>query len=665
MIHQSLDLHPFDTLGFFIPIDATAPTGGTLTVNGDKELFFNDATPSKVTGSASAPVFYISAGSTLTLHTGRADLELVAALGQSVFAGPGTVVITAGNIVAGGPVFSNTGGATIENGATVSMTGALSCGTGVSITNDGTLSTTAAFTVPVGTSLTLGATSSLDSTGVISVNGALVNNIPNLSEPSVQLTFSGSIVSTESMSFGSLALSTGATVTSNADITATTTLTNSGTITTTGALNAPNLSTNSGTINATGAITVSGTLANTGTIIPGSSVTGTITGNNYTVQFAVDPAHTTQADRTIYAANYANAALTLPAPTGAPAFARWFSISPLLGEVTGTTALSTVAISGGPAASNGGAYVRLAELQGTFATSTPTVGTSFTGFIPPAGGTSTSSYQWLDGSAPIGGALGAAYTPTSSQAGHLLSLAVTTTFPSGYSPASATVTRAFPATIGTFLSTAPLVSGLAASGSTLVADASASFTPGSGAVTLEWFRNTGGTWNPVSTGTTYLLTALDVGATVKVVATSALAGYVTATSETVAGPVAGKPVISVSTTAPNAGDTITISVPGLLANSDYSVELHSTPVVLGVLRTSAAGALSGTVTIPGAATAGVHTIVVYDGNGNPVTSVTITVSIWTALASTGVSVAVGTLGLGAFGLLLVGLVLLSRRRRPA
>lgn len=71
-------------------------------------------------------------------------------------------------------------------------------------------------------------------------------------------------------------------------------------------------------------------------------------------------------------------------------------------------------------------------------------------------------------------------------------------------------------------------------------------------------------------------------------------------------------ISSPSASAP--GKTITVSGSNFKADSDVTVELHSTPVTLGTFRTNASGAFTAQVKIPKNATLGSHQIVVNGTN---------------------------------------------------
>jgi LPXTG-motif cell wall-anchored protein len=121
------------------------------------------------------------------------------------------------------------------------------------------------------------------------------------------------------------------------------------------------------------------------------------------------------------------------------------------------------------------------------------------------------------------------------------------------------------------------------------------------------------------------------------------------------------PVVSLSTTTPAAGQTITITVDGLTPGTQYEADLHSLPVLLGTSVAGPTGVLSLTVTIPTSTALGAHTITISPAGapGTILASLALTVS--GTLAETGVDPGTG-LAAGAV-LLLLGLAALVVRRR--
>ncbi|GGM64677.1 glycosyl hydrolase family 95 catalytic domain-containing protein [Microbacterium saperdae] len=88
-------------------------------------------------------------------------------------------------------------------------------------------------------------------------------------------------------------------------------------------------------------------------------------------------------------------------------------------------------------------------------------------------------------------------------------------------------------------------------------------------------------------------------------------------------PTPGAAALSLSTSTVRVGDTVTLSLTGFEPSSDVTVELHSTPQVLGVVRSDAEGAARLTFRVPQVET-GPHEIVAIDAWGET-TSTPITV----------------------------------------
>lgn len=114
--------------------------------------------------------------------------------------------------------------------------------------------------------------------------------------------------------------------------------------------------------------------------------------------------------------------------------------------------------------------------------------------------------------------------------------------------------------------------------------------------------------------------------------------------------------LGLSSVSVDAGDAVTVSGSGFSPNATFDVVLHSSPVTLATVTTTATGTFSKVVTIPAGTTGGAHTIDVAGA------TIGLTVIAPTALARTG-SDPGAPLGLAA-GLLGIGLLLLGARRRP-
>ncbi|QSB24383.1 HtaA domain-containing protein [Curtobacterium sp. 24E2] len=99
------------------------------------------------------------------------------------------------------------------------------------------------------------------------------------------------------------------------------------------------------------------------------------------------------------------------------------------------------------------------------------------------------------------------------------------------------------------------------------------------------------------------------------------------TPEPTTGPTTPAPSISTGgTTTFTVGDSVPLRAEGLPAATEYSIVLHSDPVVLGRVTTDADGAFATSVAIPADTPAGAHTIAVESSDGTAVVSLAITVS---------------------------------------
>lgn len=111
-----------------------------------------------------------------------------------------------------------------------------------------------------------------------------------------------------------------------------------------------------------------------------------------------------------------------------------------------------------------------------------------------------------------------------------------------------------------------------------------------------------------------------------------------------------QPALSLGAATVTAGGTIDLSGSGFAPGSTVTVELHSTPVVLGAATADASGAITLRAVIPAATPAGTHSVVVLQGatelariavtvtaaNAGPGTGSGTTTSTGTSLASTGI-----------------------------
>ncbi|MDL5352348.1 hypothetical protein [Microbacterium sp. zg-YB36] len=121
--------------------------------------------------------------------------------------------------------------------------------------------------------------------------------------------------------------------------------------------------------------------------------------------------------------------------------------------------------------------------------------------------------------------------------------------------------------------------------------------------------------------------------------------------------------ISLSSTSLTAGGSFRLTGSGFTPGEKIEVTLHSDPIAVGTLTADAAGAVSGSLTVPAAAPSGAHRIVAVGADSGLEASVDVTVSAAGALAITGGTLAAGGAALGGVLLLLIGAALLIKRRR--
>lgn len=141
-------------------------------------------------------------------------------------------------------------------------------------------------------------------------------------------------------------------------------------------------------------------------------------------------------------------------------------------------------------------------------------------------------------------------------------------------------------------------------------------------------------------------------------------------------PAAAEPTIALSQTSVAAGGSVVVTGSGFAADASVRIELHSDPVVLGTVRTDAAGALRFSATIPAGTATGAHEIVAIAGAASASTAITVTAASGTTTPSTGSATTDGSLAstggdtawlvpvaIVAGVLLAAGAVLLILRRR--
>ncbi len=273
------------------------------------------------------------------------------------------------------------------------------------------------------------------------------------------------------------------------------------------------------------------------------------------------------------------------------------------------------------------------------------LGSPFTAVFDPAGTTpapTSVTFQWFhtDGT-PVAGATSDTFTPTADLVGQPLYVQATLRA-DGYqdyltlgSDYTRTVSlRSFtagaaPVVTGRNVLTGSLTAGLDDSG----------WSPRPASLTYQWFRGDG---TPIAgaTAATLLPTAELVGSSVYVVVTAHADGYQPYEAASAPTGNIAAPGIDSSTPAAVVGDTVTIELWGLLLDTDYTLELHSDPVALGTVRSSAEGVIRTTVTIPAGTPAGEHRIVVLL-DGVEVAAVPITVAAVLATAPAAVATPAG------------------------
>jgi len=214
---------------------------------------------------------------------------------------------------------------------------------------------------------------------------------------------------------------------------------------------------------------------------------------------------------------------------------------------------------------------------------------------------------------------------------------------------------------------APVITGRNVVGGLLTASVDTSgWAPVPDAVDYQWYVEDG-TPIPGADQATLAVTAALIGESVYVVATAHAADhvdYVIASAPT--GRIA-EPTLGAGSRTVQAGGTVTVEAWGLLIDEEYTVELHSDPVVLGTVRSDAAGTIDATFRIPASVAPGKHTLVLLHG-GVAVDTLSLTVTAQpavAAIASTGADS--GGVGIAAAlllaGLLAVGAARVAVRRR--
>lgn len=210
---------------------------------------------------------------------------------------------------------------------------------------------------------------------------------------------------------------------------------------------------------------------------------------------------------------------------------------------------------------------------------------------------------------------------------------------------------------------APVLRGHHALGSTLTASLSAAgWSPTPTAVAWQWHLSDGTAIAGADEATLELTRDL-VGESVYAVATVSAPQTQPYEIATAPSGLIAAPTLSVGGSGRSvaAGDELTVTIWGLLFDTAYDLELHSTPVALGTFTSAGDGTLKATVRIPADTPAGDHHIVVLL-DGVEVASVAVTIGGGAdELAATGSEGTPGVTALFGAGLLLAGLVLLTAR----
>lgn len=245
-------------------------------------------------------------------------------------------------------------------------------------------------------------------------------------------------------------------------------------------------------------------------------------------------------------------------------------------------------------------------------TGTGRLGTSFTASYDATGVTpapESVTFDWHTEDGAIVGS-GSAFTPTASLLGQIVY--ATATLHAADHADYTTLGSAFSATVALAEFTpgaAPVITGRNALGGTLTASVDTSaWVPVPTSFDYRWFLEDG-TAIPDADDATLAVTAALVGEVVYVQATAHRAdhaSYVIGSAPT--GRIAA-PTLGASLGTVQAGDSLTIEAWGLLLGEEYTVELHSDPVVLGTAVSGLDGTISKSFTIPASTPAGEHTIV--------------------------------------------------------
>ena len=283
------------------------------------------------------------------------------------------------------------------------------------------------------------------------------------------------------------------------------------------------------------------------------------------------------------------------------------------------------------------------------------------------------TYQWLADGQPIAGATSRTFVPTGAELNKALSVRVQPRL-TGYVSASGEKTSdaSAPVGVGSFTNSALVqIQGVAQVGQTLTGTVVLGASPAPTSYTYQWFA--GGSPIDGATTATFVLTAAQAGDTISFVATPQLAGYDSQTGRGKSGATAAVVVLALSLDSAKAGGEVVVTGSGLVPGSTYSVQLFSTPVVLGTVTADPSGAFTQSFAIPADTAPGAHQIKLFDAAGVERASLGITIlaapaAVGTAAGgATGLSATGGSIGMGwvAFGVgsLLLGALLIAVRRR--
>ncbi|CAD6011234.1 family 43 glycosylhydrolase [Agreia sp. COWG] len=246
-----------------------------------------------------------------------------------------------------------------------------------------------------------------------------------------------------------------------------------------------------------------------------------------------------------------------------------------------------------------------------------------------------------------------------------------------------TLTSVEPQTIVDAQPLAAAITGTPRVGETLTASASAPWT----ATGFSWSRD--GVAIEGATGSSYLLTASDVGGTIGASVTASKPLWDPASAVASVGPVlaaggtgpgdATPAQLQLATTTLTAGQPFTVTGSGFGAGERIEFTLFSTPTSLGSAESDAEGTLTATLTVPAGIEEGAHTLRAASADSADIAEIAVTVKAAAGtggaipgsdpaggspsgpLASTGL--AIGWSLAGAAALVAAGLLLVLRRRR--